>query len=219
MGASETGDCRPPLGSRSVEELAAHIAAPRQHVGGGSAAAASGALAAACAELVVTLSIRRSTPADAAEQLRGWQSRLKELQAELLAAGDHDEAVLAELMAAYKARATDQEQHLTAAARSVLAIAALASEVGTIAAAAVDFASRFTVSDLGAAATIARGATQAGLMTAEINIQMLAELDNAPTSEVAELREAHCTIDERSQVAADRAIAGTRARLNPGGAP
>lgn len=204
---------RPPLAERSVKELGAQIVAKSEHVGGGSAAAASGSLAAATAQLVVALSIRRSTPAELADRLKATSDRLAGIRTELMDAGDADEQVLDALMAAYRARGEDQEIQLEAAAQSTLRIAALALEVVEIAAGMVEFASRFTASDLGAAASIAHGAVDAACMTARINIIMMEDLEDGNARTISELRSELERIEKTSSEMVEIARTRTRQRL------
>lgn len=216
MSSEERPGARPPLSDRSVELLGDQIAAKREHVGGGSAAAAAASLAAATAELVVSLSIRRSTPPALASDLQGKAERLGAIRQDLMLAGDNDERALDNLMLAYRSRSADQGPLLEAAARSTLDIAGLATQVVEISAAAVEHASRFTASDLGAAATIAHGAVLAALMTARVNVYLLEETEDSPADAIQKLRDEISRLEQASTKASGIAESRTLARLGQG---
>jgi formiminotetrahydrofolate cyclodeaminase len=99
------------------------------------------------------------------------------------------------------------------AADSSIAIARAATEVVEIAARQAPFASRFTVSDVGAAAAIARGAAQAALLTARTNIGMIARNPAATGEQVESLAVACRELDERSAAAAGEALRLTNERM------
>ena len=202
---------------RTISELGRQISARNIYVGGGSAAAAAAAIAAASAELVVTLSIRKSTPPEIKTFLREKKDRLVAVQARLLEAADDDEAALANLMSFYRTREGDEVETLAAAALPAIEIAELSSETVAIAADCVEHASRFTVSDLGTAAAIGHGATTAALLTAQINISLIRDLDVGPSDLSSDLEANVAAIEERTQIDADRALAWTRQQLAPEG--
>lgn len=207
---------RNPVGDRTLRRIGDEVAVPSVHLGGGAAAAASASLAAASAELVVSLSIRKKTPPDIRQSLARNRDRLQELRDELLKAADEDEAALDDLMDAYARRASETERLplLERAAHTVLEITRKSAEVVEISAANVEHASRFTVSDLGAAAALAHGAVVAAALTVDVNLRLLAEGD-ADQATVDRLRAELETLEDKSKTTVDRAVARTKERLGP----
>ncbi|CAN5482421.1 hypothetical protein BH23CHL2_BH23CHL2_19380 [soil metagenome] len=209
-------DDRKQIRNRSLDELGDQIASPNLHVGGGTAAAAAASLAAAAAELVVALTARRASAAEHEATVRMDLDRLRSLREELTAAGDQDEAALDRLMDSYKKKLSSRSELLVGAARTTLDIAKKSTEVIQIAARQVPLASRFTASDLGASASIARGAATAGLLTAQINIQLLEKDSNAVHQIVEELRASAAEIDRIGREEYDLALNATYRRIAPG---
>jgi formiminotetrahydrofolate cyclodeaminase len=76
---------------------------------------------------------------------------------------------------------------LTDAARSPIAMAAVIDRLLQIVEGQLALASRFTVSDLGAAATLADGACRGALITAHVNLVLLREQDGVDLEVVEEL--------------------------------
>lgn len=208
---------RLPLGSRSIEQLGHQIASPAIHAGGGSAAAAAASLAAATAELVVTLTLKRAPSGDVAQTADHDARRLKELRTALLDAGDADESALDRLMQTYRTKGASRSAEFVDAAGTSLAVAGLAQEVIEIAAREVPFASRFTASDLGAAASLAHGAATAALLTARINIQLLVREGQSLDATRDELGERAAVIDRAAQRAVDDALSATQERIDSPG--
>ena len=200
---------------RTLEELGDQVAAKNVYVGGGSAAAAAASLAAASAELVVSLSVRRSTPAEVATILREKEAQLIDLRSKLLASADDDEAALSELMRFYRSKDGEELEKLTAAARTSLEIGRLSSEIVAISSECVQYASRFTVSDLGTAAAIGEGAVTAALLTARINISLIRESETPPADLVSELVSEVAAIETRTSADAQRALQWTRRQIEP----
>lgn len=210
-------DERKQIRHRSLDEIGDQIASPELHVGGGSAAAAAASLAAATAELVVALTARRTSAAELGSTVHSDLDRLRSLRTELMAAGDQDEAALDRLMDSYKKKRGTRSELLVAAARTTLAIARMSAEVIQIAARQVPLASRFTASDLGAAAAIARGSATAGLLTARINIQLLEKDSGADHQTVDDLRATAADIDRVGREEYELALNATNRRIAPGG--
>ncbi|MEZ4523731.1 MAG: cyclodeaminase/cyclohydrolase family protein [Thermomicrobiales bacterium] len=207
---------RGPVKARRIEAYAAQIASPDEHVGGASAAATAAAIAASTAELVVFLSVRgnRSAAPDST------QSALDELQtarAALLEAADRDEQVLETLMNAYKRKGDNLQELLSEAAETTLRIAELAGRVTKIAAAEVGHASRFTASDLGAAAALASGAVTAALLTCRINIAMLQRSDEDSKRKADTLDQRAMEIERSSAQATEIALRLTAERIGQSG--
>lgn len=164
----------------SAREFNRGIADPDVFCGGGSVAALACAGAAASALLVFRLSHRRKSNATRRDDIAASINDLEMLIDSFYAAADDDIASLQELLAAQrKAKATgDWTTYYSALERAALAPIHIAEQVGkllSIITPHLPIATRFTVSDLGAAATIAEGAARGALLTAEVNIVLLAE--------------------------------------------
>ena len=153
-----TNDRSDDVADLSAREFNRGIADPDVFCGGGSVAALACAGAAASALLVFRLSHRRKSNATRRDDI----------------------ASLQKLLAAQRsAKATgDWTTYYSALERAALAPIHIAEQVGkllSIITPHLPIATRFTVSDLGAAATIAEGAARGALLTAEVNIVLLAE--------------------------------------------
>lgn len=180
------------VADRSAREFHRQIADPDIFCGGGSVAAITAAGAATTALLVMQLNVRRRSNAGKREEIL---DAIAETQAAIDAfhdAADLDIAILNELLAAHRASRSGGDQAgylaaLTRAAESPLSIAdGIAALLETIES-QLSISTRFTVSDLGAAAALAEGACRAALLTAEVNIALLGEADGADASTVRQL--------------------------------
>jgi formiminotetrahydrofolate cyclodeaminase len=192
------------------------ISEPSIHAGGGTAAAVSASLAAATAALVATLSASRKANRDRLADIQRDVEHLAGLQQTLLLAAREDEAVLEDLMSKYRGKAASDDElnaALRRAANSTIGIAISATTICEIAERLAHSASRFTVSDVGAAAALARGATIGALLTAETNIWMLARSGDHDIATIRERREGVEELDRRSQEATQNALRITRERL------
>lgn len=196
-------DSRVSFADIRLGDLAAQLADPAHVSGGGVAAAASASLAGGLAELVVTLSLRRrANQADRAALLTDAE-RLRALRIELFHAADRDAAAFADLMDAQRAATASGNRHgyrvsLTEAAVSPIDLAELALEVAEIAERRTPNAPRFAASDLTASVAMCRGAVEAALATAQINIALLVdERDPDLHTLAAELRARCRGLDER----------------------
>ena len=208
------------FGERSLSDLARSIADPNVHVGGGTAAAASAALAAATAELVVTLSSRRKSNRADRPEIDADRVRLGELAQAAKTIGAEDERALADLMASYSSNnrpSLDRATLLLNAAKSTLGISTIAVEIMEIAERQAGFATRFTVSDLGAASALAYGATVSGLLTARININLLEkeEVSGDHRMRLADLRDSVDSTESRAAALFRRTVAFVSNRIDP----
>lgn len=211
------------VAEQPLAQVAGRLADPQQPAGGGVAAAATLALAAATAELVATLSLRRKSVQPRRAELEEIRHRLVDLQARFLAAADEDIAVLSDLLAAQRAArpATDAapdaqraakealERSLTLAAETPIALAQDGLALLRLVLATVPFAARFTVSDLGAAAGLAQGAIEAALLMSEVNVGLLTDAARAD-----ELRTAVDQIRQEAPELARQALDLTRAKMS-----
>lgn len=191
----------------SAREFHCKIADPDVFCGGGSVAAIAAAGAAATALLVMRLNVkRRSNAARRAEILNAITATEAAIE-DFHAAADTDIAILNELLIAHRSARSDGNQAgylsaLTRAAESPLDMADnIATLLDTIAT-QLPISTRFTVSDLGAAAVLAEGACRAALLTAEVNIALLEEAGGADADVVERLKQrrtqAGATVVERS---------------------
>ena len=168
------------------------IADPDVFCGGGSVAALTAAGAAATALLVMRLNVKRRSNAAIRDEI---QRAIEETEADIeafYAAADDDIAILDELLIAHRAARAggDQAGYLTALAKAADSPIRMAERIADLLAtidAQLPISTRFTVSDLGAAAVLAEGACRAALLTAEVNIALLGEADCADQDEVQQL--------------------------------
>ncbi len=203
-------------GDRTIDESLRQIEDTSQHVGGGTAAALSAAMCAAAAALVTELSRRRRSNRDLALSIGADLDHLQQLKHALLDAAEADERALNDLMELYQRKSTpstDLRAALLQATESSLAIARMSTEICEVAARQSEIATRFTVSDLGAAASISRGAVIASLLTAETNIRLLDGIDDEQSSQLDHHRSRIEDLEQRSGNAAGQAIEIARDRI------
>ncbi len=175
-----------------AREFNRRIADPDVFCGGGSVAALACAGAAASALLVFRLSHRRRSNAQRRDEISAAIDTTERLIDEFYAAADADIASLQDLLAAQRmAKQTGERAPyyaaLERAARAPIHIAEMVGELLDVIVPHLPVASRFTISDLGAAATIAEGAARGALLTAEVNIALLSD-DPTSASTAADLR-------------------------------
>jgi len=178
-----------PVSSLPALEFNRRIADPDVFCGGGSVAALACAGAAASALLVFRLSYRRKSNAARRDEINMAIAALEALTERFYADADNDIASLQALLDAQRAakESGDRIPYFAALQRAALAPIAIAE--GAIALIEhviphLPIATRFTISDLGAAATIAEGAARAALLTAEVNIELLR--DDPASQDVAD---------------------------------
>ncbi len=172
------------IASTPIREFYDQIGDPGIFCGGGSVAALSAAGAAATALLVMRLNVKRRSNA---ENRDGIQAAIDTMESHIdafYAAADDDIATLDELLVAQRAMRTggSQDDYLAAlrkAAESPLNMAEMIVNLLDAVTDQLPISTRFTVSDLGAAAVLADGAGRAALLTAEVNIALLREADGA----------------------------------------
>jgi formiminotetrahydrofolate cyclodeaminase len=193
----ESNDQNGPV-QRSIADLSARvfnerIADPEVFCGGGSVAALAAAGAGATALLVMRLSLRRRRNADRAGDIQRDIEHTEQIIERCYAAADEDIARLDELLAAQRAAKSsgDQTRYLAAleaAAESPIAMSEEISELLDVVGAQLSIATRFTASDLGAAASIAEGAVRGALLTADVNIELLRDAAGRNTDAVGDLQ-------------------------------
>lgn len=169
------------------------IADPDVFCGGGSVAALACAGAAASALLVFRLSFRRKSNAGRRGEIGDAVAATEQLIEDFYRAADEDIASLQALLAAQRAVKDSEDRRpyylaLERAAEAPIVIAEHAVVLLDLVEPQLAVASRFTISDLGAAATIAEGAARAALLTAEVNIVLL-QADPSSLASAIALRE------------------------------
>jgi glutamate formiminotransferase/formiminotetrahydrofolate cyclodeaminase len=186
----------------SIGAFHRQIANPEVFCGGGSVAAVTAAGAAATALLVMRLNVRRRSNAAMRDQIEQAIVETEAAIARFHAAADTDIAILGELLDAQRAARSSGDRlpyiaALTKAAESPLAMCDEISALLETIATQLTISTRFTVSDLGAAAVLAEGACRGALLTAEVNIALLADADDADREVVRNLEERRATVRTR----------------------
>jgi formiminotetrahydrofolate cyclodeaminase len=187
------GRTRSGIADLSARVFNQRIADPDVFCGGGSVAALAAAGAGATALLVMRLSLRRKRNAGLADEIRRDIERTERIIERCYAAADDDIARLDELLLAQRAAKTtgDRARYVTAleaAAESPIAMSEEISQLLDVVAAQLPIATRFTASDLGAAASIAEGAVRGALLTADVNIELLRDAAGSSTEAVDALQ-------------------------------
>lgn len=164
------------VASLSARSFCTQIADPDQFSGGGAVAALTAASAAATALLVIRLADRRKR--DQVDGSRSPSAALEALIERFFEHADADLRVLDELLKAQRQMKTDGERSAYAGALHAAALAPLdfADDIVVLLDLINDGlpgATRFTVSDLGAAALLAQGAGGSALLTARVNVALL----------------------------------------------
>lgn len=200
--------------------IAARITDTDDYSGGGTVAALTAASAAAVATLVLRLSARRKSNAHASDEIRRATDRVTELADAFYAAADDDSRVFRTLMETRReARRSgdwdDYHQALQDAALSPVHLSEHIVELLAIIDEQVQYASRFTVSDLGAAATLAHGALQGALLTAEVNISLLRSAETGSRIDPEELDQQRRNLEEDARRLTSSIIQRTRQALHP----
>ncbi|HET7035337.1 MAG TPA: cyclodeaminase/cyclohydrolase family protein [Thermomicrobiaceae bacterium] len=170
------------LADQTIRWVAEQVANPAHHSGGAAAAALALAGAAASAELVLRLAVGRKANIDRREALEADIRHLRQLRDECLAAADHDLAAFEQVLLAQQARKAGEpgagerlQQALLTAAASPLTMAERGLDLIQIVARQLPVGTRFTISDLGAAAALARGAIDAAYLTVLANLATTGE--------------------------------------------
>lgn len=164
-----------------------HLADPDRFSGGGVVAGVTLAAATATVQLVARLATRRKSLADRREFLVTQLDELTDLRQRFLDSPDRDLTALAELLDAQREaraashlskEAAEQAGALVAAKLQVAAETPLALiddglSLLALIEAVLPLATRFTVSDLGAAAAMAAGAIEAAGLMSEVNLSLM----------------------------------------------
>lgn len=208
----------PPLADQSLRDLVRQVADPTRNAGGGVVVGMTLAGAAASAELVLRLAVKRKSLASRRDEIANLLEKVAEARRTFEGSADEDKAAFEELVAVQRSvkqlsadQAADAEQMLNNAyvrAASVpMSLSRAALELMRNAEAGLEFASRFTVSDIGAAAALAHGALEAALLTVSAN---LAYVDEATA---AALREEMLEIQREAATITPRVLDGAVAMI------
>jgi glutamate formiminotransferase len=164
-----------------IEPFVEQLAAPTATPGGGSAAAASGAMAAALAHMVASMSRGKKSYVQFETQLSDAMGRLAQLRELFKAAIDADAAAYDAVVKAYRQAKSSSDgdggvlEALKAAAEVPLGVAECAREVGRLAAALRELTNPRMASDLTVASALARAAVEGALANVEINLADIAD--------------------------------------------
>lgn len=197
--------------------LTDQIADPGHHSGGGTVAAISASLAGALTAMIGRLSANRRSNRTSRDDIQSVIDQVNGLIAKLQASADSDSEVLVELMTAYRQRSTNEARYiemLHRAAQSTLALGDDIHQLLLLIEQLLPFATRFTVSDLGAAATISQGALTAAMLTADVNVRLIRDA-TGESDEVAnlgrrvdELQSSGRTLAQQIEARTRKALAG-----------
>lgn len=181
------------VAEQSLAQFVERLADPEQFCGGGAVAAMTLAASAATVELVVGLAHRRRALAAKRPEIERILATVRGLRPDLLGAADRDIALLQTLLKAQRAAreasdaSPDEQQRATSAVNEALwqaatapvELAARALDMLYLILQALEFATRFTISDLGAAAALSNGAIEASLLMSEVNLALLGDDERA----------------------------------------
>lgn len=202
------------LSQNTVDELNHKVTDPSFFCGGGSVAALTASNAAALTLLVMGLSAGRKANRKRKADIERQIGDVESLQQRLYAAADSDLDVLDELLRTQRhtKKTGDRSGYqaaLFAAAQSPYRICQLCFELLEIIEAQLTSASRFTVSDLGAAAALAMGAIQGAILTTDVNVALLRDETNADADQIDILESDSLAIVSESRAIADRIVTQT----------
>ncbi len=204
-----------PLVDLPARTLVAQVADPAHNSGGGVAAGLALAAAAASAELVLKLAARRKSLAADRPRIEPLLDVVAAHRSSFEDAADRDVAAFSQLVEAQRAakelkEAQPEAAHLALqrayvhAASVPLAFAEEGLAFMYEVEAGLEFASRFTISDLGAAAALARGAIDAALLTVDANLSYVDD-DSAD-----EMKSRLARIHSEAAEVAERVVARAR---------
>lgn len=211
MAATGRGNA---LAHETIEALNHKVADPSFFCGGGSIAALTASSAAALTLLVMRLNAGRKANREHEADIERQIHDLEDLQQRLYAAADNDLDVLDELLRSQRhmketGDRSDYQAALVAAARSPYDICRRCFELLEIIEAQLPLASRFTVSDLGAAAALAMGAIQGAILTTDVNVALLRDEAKVDPSQIDALESDSVAIVRGSRTITDRIVTQT----------
>ena len=198
------------------------VADPEQFSGGGSVAALVAAHACALVELIAHLALRRRVNATHADAIQTGLIRLASLASFFYSAADEDLVVLDQLLSAQRGQKHGRPraefvQALERAAESPLGVAERCVELLDTVASLAPLASRFTVSDVAAAAALGAGAGRAAIFTVDVNVTLLRDESSYDRGRLTALEERVSkaanlltVLEQRASNVADAALAKNR---------
>ena len=190
------------VADQSARDFFNQIADPEVFSGGGSVAALAAAGAGATALLVMRLNLKRRSNAGIRDDIERAIDETEAAIESFHAAADEDIAILGELLLAQRSLKAggdraDYLAALTKAADSPLRMGEQIAALLDAIASQLSITTRFTVSDLGAAAVLAEGACRAALLTAEVNIALLGETEGVDLENVKGLDDRRAAVRTR----------------------
>jgi methenyltetrahydrofolate cyclohydrolase len=209
-----------PLIEQPLRDVVRQVADPSRESGGGVVVGITLAGAAASAELVLRLAVKRKSLTHRRNEIAELLDRVAAARRSFEDAADQDIAAFEHLVATQRAIKQLPETEQTAsreqlsnayvqAADVPLGLARQALEFMRDVERGLEFATRFIASDIGAAAALARGAIDAALLTVDAN---LAYVDDGTAAtrraEMSAIRGEAAEIAERVLQAATTAING-----------
>ncbi|HEX3721261.1 MAG TPA: cyclodeaminase/cyclohydrolase family protein [Nitrolancea sp.] len=216
----EEGSNTLPLIEHSVRDVVRQVADPARDSGGGVVVGLTLAGAAASAELVLRLAVKRKSLANRRDEIAALLDAVESARRSFEDAADQDVAAFKQLVETQREvkqlpetdSAQTKQRLVTAYVRASdvpMSLAQQALEFMRNAERGLEFASRFTVSDIGAAAALARGAIEAALLTVEANLAYVErDLVAIRRDEMAALRAEATAIADRVLTVASRTITG-----------
>lgn len=212
------------LSENPVEEFNRKVSDPSFFCGGGSVAAITASSSAALTLLVMHLNVRRKANRELKTRIEHQIGEVEALQRRLYALADSDLDVLDDLLNSQRQmkETGDRQAYRTAliaAAQSPYEICRQCFQILEIIEAQLPLASRFTVSDLGAAAALAMGAIQGAILTTDVNVALLRDEEGIDAAQIDRIDGDSIEIVRNASEIAERIAARTRRaiRLAPDG--
>jgi glutamate formiminotransferase/formiminotetrahydrofolate cyclodeaminase len=172
-----------PLASMTLQEFADETSRDSAAPGGGSVAALAGSLGAALAAMVSNLPHPKAAFSDKQDDLEAVAVRAQEVKQQLLDAIDEDTWSFQRLMEANRLTGAEREaavrQATIGAAEVPLSVAEACPEIVELCERAAELGMTASVSDAGVGATMARAAVVGAAMNVRINLQEMAEDEEA----------------------------------------
>ncbi|MBA2453740.1 MAG: cyclodeaminase/cyclohydrolase family protein [Chloroflexia bacterium] len=208
------------LSRDTLQEFNRKVADPTFFCGGGSVAAISTSSSAALTLLVMRLSARRKANRECKANIERQIAELEVLQQRLYSAADSDLDVLDVLLNAQRhmKETGDRQAYqsaLIAAARSPYEICRDSLQLLQMIEAQLPLASRFTVSDLGAAGALAMGAIQGAILTTDVNVALLRDEEGIDVTEIDRIEGDSIEVVRAAAEIAGRIASGTLAAIRP----
>ena len=207
-----------PIQTQTIKGFQRQVADHDVFCGGGSVAAVTASSAASLMILVFGLSATKRSNAPLRDRIEASIARTRVLQEVLLHDADADMQALQELLESQKQLKAGEDratycQALFTAAAAPLSIARHSLELLEITDEMLGTASRFTVSDLGAAAGLTIGSIRAATMMCEINLALLKNERNAEPRQYSEMLSETLQLLHRGEAISSRIDETVRATI------